>query len=139
VAASDDDRIAYSSGESADRLGPDARGYLDEFRVLLAEESAARGTRLRPGEARSRGRLCEEVRERPLNAFGATRFTAPLASTPLAPGAPDHAGVVRTRAGWMIDASTKPTASPRLDDGRFDEGWMHGGAGVLVGTARPAV
>ena len=58
------------------------------------------------------------------------RFHAALAPTKLAPGATGEATLTKTTSGWRIELDA--TGLPRLDAGRFYEGWLRDTAGVLV-------
>jgi anti-sigma-K factor RskA len=60
----------------------------------------------------------------------AERFHAALGSTGLVPGAQGQATLTKTTSGWRIELDA--TGLPRLDNGRFYEGWLKNGAGVLV-------
>ena len=60
----------------------------------------------------------------------AERFHAALAPTKLAPGATGEATLTKTTSGWRIELDA--TGLPRLDAGRFYEGWLRDAAGVLV-------
>jgi hypothetical protein len=60
----------------------------------------------------------------------AVRFHAALGSTGLVPGARGEAKLTKTTSGWRIELDA--TGLPRLDNGRFYEGWLKNGAGVLV-------
>jgi len=60
----------------------------------------------------------------------AERFHAALAPTGLAPGATGEATFTKTSSGWRIDLDA--TGLPRLDGGRFYQGWLRDAAGLLV-------
>jgi hypothetical protein len=60
----------------------------------------------------------------------AENFRAALAPTDLAPGATGEATLTKTTSGWRIELDA--TGLPRLDAGRFYEGWLRDAAGVLV-------
>jgi anti-sigma-K factor RskA len=60
----------------------------------------------------------------------AESFHAALAPTDLAPGATGEATLTKTTSGWRIELDA--TGLPRLDAGRFYEGWLRDAAGVLV-------
>jgi len=60
----------------------------------------------------------------------AESFHAALAPTDLAPGATGEATLTKTASGWRIELDA--TGLPRLDSGRFYEGWLRDAAGVLV-------
>ena len=60
----------------------------------------------------------------------AETFHAALAPTKLAPGVTGDATLTKTTSGWRIELDA--TGLPRLDSGRFYEGWLRDGAGVLV-------
>ena len=60
----------------------------------------------------------------------AESFHAALAPTDLAPGATGEATLTKTTSGWRIELDA--TGLPRLDSGRFYEGWLRDAAGVLV-------
>jgi anti-sigma-K factor RskA len=60
----------------------------------------------------------------------AERFHAALGSTGLVPGAEGEATLTKTTSGWRIELDA--TGLPRLDNGRFYEGWLKNAAGVLV-------
>ena len=60
----------------------------------------------------------------------AERFHAALGSTGLVPGAQGQATLTKTTSGWRIQLDA--SGLPRLDNGRFYEGWLKNGAGVLV-------
>jgi hypothetical protein len=60
----------------------------------------------------------------------AERFRAALGPTALVPGATGKATLTKTSSGWRIELDAK--GLPRLDKGRFYEGWLRNGAGVLV-------
>ena len=60
----------------------------------------------------------------------AESFHAALAPTDLAPGATGAATLTKTTSGWRIELDA--TGLPRLDAGRFYEGWLRDPAGVLV-------
>jgi anti-sigma-K factor RskA len=60
----------------------------------------------------------------------AERFHAALAPTELVPGATGKATLTKTTSGWRIDLDA--TGLPRLDTGRFYEGWLRNAAGTLV-------
>ena len=55
---------------------------------------------------------------------------AALAPTDLAPDATGSATLTKTSSGWRIELDA--TGLPRLDEGRFYEGWLRNAAGVLV-------
>ena len=55
---------------------------------------------------------------------------AALGPTALDPGARGDATLVQTSSGWRITLAA--TGLPRLDGGRFYEGWLRNRAGVLV-------
>jgi hypothetical protein len=59
-----------------------------------------------------------------------SELAASLRATELVPGAAGHATFTRTDSGWQIDLDA--TGLPRLDDGRFYQGWLRDDAGVLV-------
>ena len=60
----------------------------------------------------------------------AETFHAALAPTKLAPGVTGDATLTKTTSGWRIELDA--TGLPRLDAGRFYEGWLRDTAGVLV-------
>lgn len=60
----------------------------------------------------------------------AERFHAALGPTGLVPGAKGEATLTKTTSGWRIELDA--TGLPRLDNGRFYEGWLKNDAGVLV-------
>lgn len=60
----------------------------------------------------------------------AESFHAALAATELAPGATGEATLTKTSSGWRIELDA--TGLPRLDAGRFYQGWLRDTAGVLV-------
>jgi len=60
----------------------------------------------------------------------AESFHAALAPTDLAPDATGAATLTKTTSGWRIELDA--TGLPRLDAGRFYEGWLRDAAGVLV-------
>ena len=60
----------------------------------------------------------------------AESFHAALAPTGLAPGATGEATFTKTSSGWRIDLDA--TGLPRLDGGRFYQGWLRDAAGLLV-------
>ena len=60
----------------------------------------------------------------------AESFHVALAPTDLAPGATGEATLTKTTSGWRIELDA--TGLPRLDAGRFYEGWLRDAAGVLV-------
>ena len=60
----------------------------------------------------------------------AESFHAALAPTDLAPDATGEATLTKTTSGWRIELDA--TGLPRLDAGRFYEGWLRDAAGVLV-------
>ena len=60
----------------------------------------------------------------------AESFHVALAPTDLAPGATGEATLTKTTSGWRIELDA--TGLPRLDSGRFYEGWLRDAAGVLV-------
>ena len=60
----------------------------------------------------------------------AESFHAALAPTDLAPGATGEATLTKTTSGWRIELDA--TGLPRLDAGRFYEGWLRDATGVLV-------
>ena len=57
-------------------------------------------------------------------------FHAALAPTGLVPEADGGATLTKTSSGWRIELHA--TGLPRLDGGRFYEGWLRNAAGVLV-------
>jgi Anti-sigma-K factor rskA len=60
----------------------------------------------------------------------AEQLKAALGPTALNPGASGDATLVKTSSGWRITLDA--TGLPRLDGGRFYEGWLRNRAGVLV-------
>ena len=58
------------------------------------------------------------------------RFSAALASTPLAPDAAGEATLTKTSSGWRIRLNA--TGLPRRANGLFYEAWLRSPAGVLV-------
>ena len=60
----------------------------------------------------------------------AQRFHAKLAATPLAAAATGEATLTKTTSGWRIELDLK--GLPRLDGGRFYQGWLRNAGGVLV-------
>jgi hypothetical protein len=60
----------------------------------------------------------------------AESFHAALAPTELAPGATGEATLTKTSSGWRIELDAR--GLPRLDRGRFYEGWLRNASGVLV-------
>ena len=60
----------------------------------------------------------------------AERFHVALGSTGLVPGAQGAATLTKTTSGWRIELDA--SGLPRLDNGRFYEGWLKNGAGILV-------
>jgi anti-sigma-K factor RskA len=60
----------------------------------------------------------------------AQRFHATLAATKLAPGATGKATLTKTTSGWRIELDLR--GLPRLDAGRFYQGWLRNADGVLV-------
>jgi len=58
------------------------------------------------------------------------RFHAALAPTKLAPGVTGEATLTKTTSGWRIELDA--TGLPRLDAGRFYQGWLRNAAGMLV-------
>jgi hypothetical protein len=61
---------------------------------------------------------------------GRPELATSLHATGLVPGAEGHATFTRTDSGWRIDLDA--TGLPRLDDGRFYQGWLRNGAGAVV-------
>ena len=57
-------------------------------------------------------------------------FHAALAPTKLAPGVTGEATLTKTTSGWRIELDA--TGLPRLDAGRFYQGWLRNAAGMLV-------
>jgi len=57
-------------------------------------------------------------------------FHAALAPTKLAPGVTGEATLTNTTSGWRIELDA--TGLPRLDAGRFYQGWLRNAAGMLV-------
>ena len=60
----------------------------------------------------------------------AETFHAALAPTKLAPGVTGEATLTKTTSGWRIELDA--TGLPRLDAGRFYQGWLRDAAGMLV-------
>jgi hypothetical protein len=60
----------------------------------------------------------------------AETFHAALAPTKLAPGVTGDATLTKTTSGWRIELDA--TGLPRLDAGRFYQGWLRDAAGMLV-------
>ncbi len=60
----------------------------------------------------------------------AESFHAALAPTDLAHGATGEATLTKTSSGWRIELDA--TGLPRLDAGRFYQGWLRDSAGMLV-------
>jgi len=58
------------------------------------------------------------------------QLKAALGPTALDPGARGEATLAKTSSGWRINLNA--TGLPRLDGGRFYEGWLRNQAGVLV-------
>jgi hypothetical protein len=65
-----------------------------------------------------------------LRPSGVRTFTAALAGTELAPNASGSVVMLRTDSGWEIKLTA--TGLPRLDNGRFYQGWLRNADGVLV-------
>ncbi|HET7488155.1 MAG TPA: anti-sigma factor [Acidimicrobiales bacterium] len=159
----DDDRVAYLSGDAGAPLDPDERAALDDLRALLDDPSlweepdpaledrvvaavgAEAGTRSAPAPRRPR-RLFLLVAAAAVVVVGlaagvlATRPSGRPYRVALAATAGNQAagsGQVtfsRTTSGWRIEL--RAPSLPRLDGGRFYEAWMEDGAGtrVAVGT-----
>jgi len=60
----------------------------------------------------------------------AERLHTALGATSLSPGATGQATLTKTASGWRI--ALHATGLPRLENGRFYEGWLKNAAGVLV-------
>jgi hypothetical protein len=58
------------------------------------------------------------------------RFDVALAATDLVPAASGNASMIQRGSGWEIHLDA--TGLPRLDNGRFYQGWLRNSAGVLV-------
>ncbi|MFN8199382.1 MAG: anti-sigma factor [Nakamurella multipartita] len=65
-----------------------------------------------------------------LRPAGERTFDVALAATDLAPTASGQAVMVRKDSGWEITLTA--TGLPRLDNGRFYQGWLRNADGVLV-------
>jgi hypothetical protein len=155
---SDDDRVAYLSGDSAGQIGAEDAASLDELRALLADTSVweepdpaledqvvgaiPTGPVVRRHAQRRRVVVSLGVVAAALAlAIGlavslrspagkALRFQGTLAATPLAPGAQGRVTLTQTNAGWHVDLHV--SGLPRLDNGRFYEAWLKNPAGTLV-------
>jgi hypothetical protein len=57
-------------------------------------------------------------------------YAASLSGTPLAPGAGGSVTLTKTGSGWRIHLTA--TGLPRLDNGRYYQGWLKNAAGILV-------
>jgi hypothetical protein len=65
-----------------------------------------------------------------LRPAGERTFDVALAATDLAPTASGNAVMVKKDSGWEITLNA--TGLPRLDNGRFYQGWLRNADGVLV-------
>ena len=65
-----------------------------------------------------------------LRPAGQRTFDVAMASTGLVPTAAGTAVMVKTDSGWEITLNA--TGLPRLDNGRFYQGWLRNADGVLV-------
>ena len=137
------------STELADRLAEQQRAVA--FARSAAEEVVAPAALRARIEEQRRARHARPARHRPFVVIGAAaaavaaaaiafvvvssgtsgeRLKAALGPTALDPGASGEATLMKTSSGWRITLDA--TGLPRLDDGRFYEGWLRNRAGVLV-------
>jgi len=65
-----------------------------------------------------------------LNQTSQRTFDASMQPTDLAPNASGSAVMIKTDSGWKIELNV--TGLPRLDNGRFYQGWLRNADGVLV-------
>jgi hypothetical protein len=65
-----------------------------------------------------------------LQPAGQRTFDVALEPTDLAPTASGNAVMIKTDSGWKIELDV--TGLPRLDGGRFYQGWLRSADGVLV-------
>jgi hypothetical protein len=135
------------STELADRLAEQQRAVA--FARSAAEEVVAPAALRARIEGQRRARHARPARHRPFVVIGAAavaaaaiafvvvssgtsgeRLKAALGPTALDPGASGEATLMKTSSGWRITLDA--TGLPRLDGGRFYEGWLRNRAGVLV-------
>ena len=140
-------RIA-ASPELADRLAEQQRAVALAW---SAADQVSAPASLRAQVERQRGTSRTRVPRRPAVLVGAAagaalavavlvtvlgsstsaqRFHATLAATSLASDASGKATLTRTTSGWRIEVDI--SGLPRLDAGRFYQGWLRNAAGVLV-------
>jgi hypothetical protein len=156
MSMSNDDRIAYLSGDDGAPLTPAERAEIDELRAVLADPAvwvepdadledrvvaAITGTGSRP-RARFLRYAIAGAAAAVLIAVGlavslnlhhetpTTQYAASLSGTPLAPEATGQVTLTKTPGGWRIHLQAR--GLPRRDNGSFYEAWLKNDAGVLV-------
>ncbi len=130
---------ADESGQVADAPGTTADGHGSAAPVDLAAARHARVQRSRRSgwtkptllvAAAAAVVTVVVVAVLALRPAGARTFDVALEPTELAPTASGTAVMIKTDSGWRIELDV--TGLPRLDNGRFYQGWLRNADGVLV-------